>query len=260
MSLAPEDQARVDHALAYPFERPTGDFIFAGGVGVALKQWVSDDPADSVLEDGRTAREAFSPAELDALAAPRHAVIAIGSNSAPQRLREKYGDDAVVPTLAIRLSGFAVVHSAKFARYASVPATVHPEPGAVANLFVNLLTDDQLAKMDKTEDLGLAYDRVAMPRAYAEGLPDQAEDVMGYVSLHGPLLIDVAPAALEAARQTTRLPALSQRAVQAHAQALLGVDGPLEAFILENLGDDTLRQARAERLRDLAGGPVHRGV
>ncbi len=260
MTLSPEDQARVDHALAYPFARPKGDFIFAGGEGVALERWDSLDPAQSRLADGRPAEQAFSPAELAELAAPRHAVIAIGSNSAPQRLREKYGDKAVVPTLSIRLKGLAVVHSAKFARYASVPATVHPEPGACANLFVNLLTDAQLAVMDESEDLGIAYDRVRMARDDAEGLPDQAEDVMGYVSRHGPLLLDGAPVALEAARQESALAALSQRAVQRRAQALLEHDGSLEAFILENLSDDALRQRRAERLRDLAGGPVHPGV
>ncbi|WP_019960951.1 hypothetical protein [Woodsholea maritima] len=248
-------EARIDHALAYPFEPPRESFVFIRGQALALLHWNASHVEDSVFEGEAKARTLLTQAEIEALHRPRHAVIACGSNASPRRLREKFGDDQIVPTLAITLSGYSVVHSAKIAAYGSIPATLHPDPMGKAQVFVNLLDEDQLAIMDVTETLGVAYDRPIFDRDAAKGLPSQAETLMAYVSRHGALSLSGAPVALSMVRQDTLYTSLDQRQAQGLALSLVDHPGDEREFIAENLSDSQIREARSLALKTASDLP-----
>ncbi|MEL7029530.1 MAG: hypothetical protein AAGL49_10030, partial [Pseudomonadota bacterium] len=153
-------------------------------------------------------------------------------------------------TLRVRLRGYAVVYSAKICSYGSAPATLHRSPGATAEVFVNLMSDEDLAHMDRSELLGFEYDR---PPLEAEDVAAElgAQEVTGYVSRFGALARDGAPVRLDAvAVEATPFSAIGQAAALAYIQTALGAPGALDDFIFENIVDEQLRLRRNERLRD----------
>ncbi len=222
-----------DYALAYPFEQPRGPFVFAAG------QAVHEGEAD------------FAALMDRAMAAPRTAVIACGSNASPARLREKFPGDCLVPTLAVTLRDYVVTHSAKFCSYAAMPATLHPWPGAVARLYVNMLDAAELETMDGTEALGDEYDRAIFDFSAASGLPSGTLAVEAYVSRAGAFAPDGArPAPSAAADQDAPgLTSLTQRQAVETAMALLGESGPVEDFLDRIAADDPWRRAANARLK-----------
>lgn len=110
-------------------------------------------------------------------------LLAYGANRSPERLAGKLPGVRVV-ALAGRLRGWAIVHSAHVSPYGSVPATLVPQPSAVADVHVLLLGDR--AALDATEpnyrverltDVDLEVDRLG-----------RVDAVDAYVSRWGALL------------------------------------------------------------------------
>jgi len=258
--------ALVAHAKAYPFNVPDFDYVYAGGTayrlsrdaalgeGGAAPDWTSCLAFGGAAAAPSRLQDVIGEAAFAALAhgPPRRAVIACGSNAAPARLARKFVDrpNAVIPTLRILLKDYAVVYSAKICSYGSAPATLYRAPGAAARIFVNLMTEDELAHMDASELLGFEYDRPPLEApeiAAALGV----DEITGYVSKFGALAAAGRPLALDAVPGAG--PGLA-RAGQAHAlahmQACLDVSGPLDDFIYENIVDAAARLRRNERLRD----------
>jgi hypothetical protein len=221
----------VARALAYPFDPHPEPFLFAGGRALAL------DAADAALFAGR------------------RPILAVGSNASPRRLAEKLAADAVVPVTFAIVEDHVVAHSAKFTVYGSMPATLHPWPGARARVHMTWLTDAELAIMDGTESLGVEYERVAMSARQLDA-PEHGGPIETYVSLAGALAREGAPVVTTAATCAGELPAaLDQHGAQAHAMAVLGLSGTVEEFITENLADNMLRLARTRDLSTRAGLP-----
>ena len=141
----------------YPFGRAAGSFFLNGGERILSERAGADAPAP---------------------------LIAYGANASPERLAGTLAG-APVAALAGRLRGWAVVHSAHVSPYGAVPATIVPEPGAVAEVHVLLLADH--GPLDLTEP---NYDRVRL-----DGLELEAEHLgpvtsaLAYVSKWGPLLV-----------------------------------------------------------------------
>lgn len=222
---------RVARALAYPFDPHPEPFLFDRGEAAPL--------------------DAASPARFEG----RVPILAVGSNASPKRLVEKFGLDAVAPVTFAVVEDHVVAHSAKFTRYGSMPATLHPWPGARARVHATWLTEEQLAAMDATESLGVEYERVAMPAALLGG-PAYAGAVETYLSLAGALTHEGAPVVSAAAWvEGDAPPAKDQRAAQAIAMAHLDHQGDVETFIAENLTDEALRLARIAKLSTRAGLP-----
>lgn len=221
-------------ALAYPFEQPSGPFVFHRGA--AVYEGAPD----------------FAALMARAMETPRVAVIACGSNASPARLAEKFAADALVPTLRIELAGHVVTHSAKFCSYGAMPATLHPWPGARARLFVNLLDEAELAAMDVTERLGDEYDRVAFDPAAISGLPEGTASVQAYVSRAGALACPAGrPMASAAASQDAPdLAPASQRDAVQRAMAAIGADGPVEDFLDRAVADEPFRRAANSALAE----------
>jgi hypothetical protein len=132
----------VTIAERYPFARPTRSYVYRAS------------PAAQLEGDWRSSR---SP------------VLAIGANAAPERLRIKFpGRSEVIPVERARIHGFAIVYAAHFATYGAIPATLHPESGAVSELFVTWLSPAQLELMHRSEGVGQRYTYRTLERLVLE--------------------------------------------------------------------------------------------
>jgi hypothetical protein len=159
--------------IAYPFPRPEEDFLYFEGTVLAL------DPASwPRFTEGRTA------------------VLAYGSNAAPEQLRRKFGDlegGVEIPTYRTVVTGHDVVHAAFLAAYGSVPATIVPAAGTELRTWLQFLSPRQLERMDETEGLGEAY---SFEEGFRARLPGGEVPAFAYVALAGPLRIDGEPVGL----------------------------------------------------------------
>lgn len=174
-------------ALDYPYAIPDRSFVYAAG---------------------RVQR----PEEVDVDVAGRTALLAYGSNAAPEVLDRKLaGDPDPVLLLRATLADFDVVYSDHVSAYGAVPATLQPSPGAAATVFVAYLTAAQLELIALTEP---NYELTKL-----EGVRCRLDDgktlsrVEAYLSRHGCLLDgDDSPIALAAIQTAGRvLPTMSQR-------------------------------------------------
>ncbi len=214
----------VLRALAYPFDPHPQPFLYQDGRALPL------DPRDAALFHGR------------------RPILAVGSNASPKRLLEKFAPGVRAPVTFAVVEDHVVVHSAKFTAYGSMPATLHPWPGASARVHATWLTDGEIEVMDSTESLGVEYERVEMPARLLD-CPACTGPVETYLSLAGSLAHEGSPVASAAAWCSGTVPlTLDQRGAQAHAMALLGLSGTVEAFIAENIADNALRLSRTKQL------------
>ncbi len=180
-------------------------------------------------------------------------VLAIGSNAAPSQLERKFGRAfGVIPVVRAILHHHAVVYSAHFSRYGSLPATLHPHSGAMAYVFLVWLTPRQLERMHETEGIGDRY-------AYAEdkfeieseGLP-RGSRVGCYRSMAGPLRVRGTEVRL-AEIPTTRcpLPALSHSAILRLVHRRLAPERPYRDFIDRIVREETCRRRMSRLLKRL---------
>jgi hypothetical protein len=221
----------VARALAYPFDPHPEPFLYRDGKALPL------DHADASLFLGRVP------------------ILAVGSNASPKRLAEKFAPGAWTPVSFAEVDDHVVAHSAKITAYGSMPATLHPWPGARARVHATWLTEAQLEEMDGTEALGVEYVRVAIGCRLVE-TPAYVGAVETYASIAGALAVEGAPAVSKASWwEGAAPPAFDQREAQALAMRLLGVDGAVEEFIMQNLADSALRLERTRQLSTIAGLP-----
>ena len=255
--MTPSDSTFIETAKSYPFPRPGHSFLYVDGEALPLLS------LDESLEDaevevyGRTLPAGtLMRGRGIAAAAPlsqRTPVLAYGANAAPERLQRKFAavGQAVFPVLQARLHDFDVVHAAHISSYGAVPATIEPSPGTVCNIAVTFLDGLQLARMHETELRRRTYlfGRLNDIRLELDLLPAK-DAVSSYVGDCGYIAPDGVPLALAAIEADgRRFRALSQTDVQRTIQAILGVSGPLDAFIREVIADEAARQRRTALLR-----------
>lgn len=214
--------ARVRHAANYPFDQYHWAYLYRNGR-------IERGP---LILEGRTA------------------VAAAGSNGSPAQLQRKFGDcpEGIPVTNAI-VRDHAVVYSAHFSKYGSLPAMLWPEPRAIVGVFVTWLTAAQLTRMHETEALGANYEFAAIvPAAVTLAPQAEATAVHYYRSLRGPLMYRGRPIRLaEIWSGNCALPILSQPAALRFVHRRLGIGLDFEAF-LERIIDDPayrLEQTRA---------------
>lgn len=180
-----------------------------------------------------------------ALCADRTPVLAIGSNQSPQRLAQKFGDDAshVIPVQRATLKNFDVVFSAHISTYGAVPAMLQVSGGSEVEVAVTWLNDAQLTIMNHSE-IGAANYAFAV----LEGLElrfeggGKASRAHGYVGSRGHLRHDGSAVALSAIGcRGRRYPAMST------AQALEIVRGrtapglDADTFVFKLISDHAYR-------------------
>lgn len=229
---------KVNYAKAYPFDIPEASFILD--------------------KDGWRPLPAEKHATKN-----RHAVIASGSNAAPDRLQTKFAghghllDEPVYASRAT-LHDFDAVYSAHIASYGSVPATLAHAPGAEAEVFVTWLTDEQLERMHETEAVGTNYDYVRF-----DGIGLVLEHGSGYTYAHaymskrGCLNHDGEPVSLAATKTDGRMwKAMTQSEVLDYVRTLTSPHDHTDDFIKAQIDcPDT----RADRTAKLAARALDHG-
>jgi hypothetical protein len=216
-------------ATQYPYPTPDHSFLIGGGKLTPIR--TSDALPDL---------------------AGRLPVIACGSNRAPERLAQKYGDDPEpLPVVHMTLRDFDSVYAPHFAHYGAIPATLHPAPGTTVTLSVTWLSAGQLRRMHETEKENYHFIRLDNISLTPDvGAP--LERAYAYVSRAGAWTGRAAGAAipLAAVRATgRRASALTQIEALAAARDRLDPGCDLEAFFAAHIEDAALRRARAEALR-----------
>jgi hypothetical protein len=213
----------VERALGYPYAAPPQPFVQLG-------------------------HQTLDPAEFEIDREERTAVLAYGSNAAPQVLSRKLAlSDQPVLVVPARLVDFDVVYSAHISPYGAIPATLQRSAGTEVRVHVIYMTSAQIGVISATEP---NYE----PRLL-QGIDCRLEDgeelseVSAYISHHGCLLLagrEVALAAVAASGRT--LAAISEPEAMEQVRSLLCPDEDLEAFVLANVTDPNLSQARSAQL------------
>ena len=247
----------VETAKRYPFPRPDHSFLYLDGEALPLLS-LAESLEDAEVEAGGRSMPAGRLLRQRGIGdiAPlgrRTPVLAYGANASPERLRRKFAPfgPAVFPVLRARLHDFDIVHAAHISSYGAVPATIEPSPGTVCEIALTCLDERELARMHETELRRRTY-RFGLLRdiRLEPALLPATSTVSSYVGDCGTIAPEGAPCALAAIAATgRRFRALSQSEIQQTIQAMLGVPGPLDAFIRAVIDDEAARQARTALLR-----------
>ena len=229
MTERPIRPRSVERALAYPYDVPDRSYVIHAGE-------VSAVGCDGCLGD----------------LGDRRPVLAVGSNQSPSALAWKFAlpEDGPIPVVRVRLKDFDSVYCAHFAGYGSVPATLHPSPGTVVTLFVNWLTEAQLARMHDTELRRGNYVYGELHGVELEPEFGPKVDRVGlYVSTQGALTLDGRPVPLaEVPAERRNHPAFCQRDLLTRLIDMLAPGEALEAFVQRNMDDEAERLRRREPL------------
>ena len=213
----------VERALGYPYTAPWRPFVQLG-------------------------HQTLDPDELEIDPEERTPVLAYGSNAAPEVLARKLAlSDQPVLVLPAWLEDFDVVYSAHISPYGAIPATLQRSPGTRVRIHVVYMTDAQAGLVAATEP---NYESALLEGAVCR-LDDgpAVADPSAYLSRHGCLLLDNAEVALAAVRSSSRRFAeLTEAEMVEHVRASLCADEGLETFILSNVTDPDLSQARSAQL------------
>lgn len=190
----------------------------------------------------------LDPAEVDVDWRRRVPLLAYGSNAAPAALAHKLAlshDPVLVVPAWIR--DFDIVYSAHISPYGAVPATLQRSPGTLARVHVAQMTSEQIVLVSATEP---NYEPAMLEDV--ECSLDGGEvltRLSAYTSRHGCLLIDGSEVALSAVQATgRRFAELSEPAVLEHVRAATCPGESIEGFVLGNVTDPTLAEARTAAL------------
>jgi hypothetical protein len=213
----------VERALRYPYAAPREPFVQLG-------------------------HQTLDPSEFEIDRDERSPVLAYGSNAAPKVLSRKLAlSDQPVLVVPARLSGFDVVYSAHISPYGAIPATLQRSPGTEVRVHVIYMTRAQIGVISATEP---NYE----PRLL-EGIECRLEEgeelgeVSAYISRHGCLLVDGSELALAAVKASGRtLAAIGEPEAMELVRSALCPDTDLETFVLSNVTDPNLSQARSAQL------------
>jgi hypothetical protein len=213
----------LERALGYPYEAPWEPFV-------------------------QLRHETLAADEIEVDRDERTAMLAYGSNAAPEVLARKLAlSDQPVLVLPAWLEDFDVVYSAHISPYGAVPATLQRSPGTRVRVHLVYMTSAQVGLVSATEP---NYESAQLDGAVCR--LDEGETIVGpaaYLSRHGCLLSDETEVALSAVEAEGRLlPARSEGEMLERLRALFCEDDGLETFVLANVTDPALSQARSARL------------
>jgi hypothetical protein len=259
----------ITRPLTYPGRRPPGSGLLIDGcfldlrpggspsvtrtrprhAGAEAARAVNAAPGHWIVDTSRVASDLFGgpltrlDAALEACGCPvmagRRPVLAVGSNASPAQITRKLAGRvrAVVPMTYARVAGLTAGASAHVSRPGYVPAVPVPAPGAVGELIVLWLDEEQLTAVDRTEP---NYRRVPLSASVTVSLPGLGRvrcDM--YAGRHGCLLgPDGTP--LRLAGQPELLAGLL--ATSPGLARLTGARSP-EEFVARTSGDSRLRDA-----------------
>lgn len=192
--------------------------------------------------------ETLSPEEIEIDPDERTLLLAYGSNASPEVLARKLalsGDPVLVEPGW--LHDFDVVYSAHISPYGAVPATLQRSVGTAVRVAVLHLTPEQLRLVSATEP---NYEPTHLEGLHCELAGGETKSGLAvYLSKHGCLLVDGAEAALVAVpARGRRFDELSEPQVLEHVRSTLCSEESIDAFVLTNVADPALAQARSAQL------------
>jgi hypothetical protein len=213
----------LERAMGYPYTAPWRPFVQLG-------------------------HETLDPTELEVERDERTPMLAYGSNAAPEVLARKLAlSDQPVLVVPAWLDDFDVVYSAHISPYGAIPATLQRSPGTQARVHLVYMTAAQVGLVSATEP---NYEAALLDRAVCR--LDEDETIVGpsaYLSRHGCLLAEDSEVALSAVQALgRRFASLSEPEAIEHVRATLCEADSLEAFVLANVTDPDLSQARSVQL------------
>jgi len=213
----------LERAMGYPYPAPSRPFVQRG-------------------------HHTFDPVEVEVNRRERQALLAYGSNAAPQALAHKLALSAdpvlVVPAW---LHDFDVVYSAHISPYGAVPATLQRSPGTAARVHVAYMTNEQIVLVSATEP---NYEPTALEAVDCRLDDGEAvSSLSAYISRHGCLLAEGGEVALSAVQATgRRFAEMSEPQMLEHVRALACPEESLETFVLGNVTDPDLAGTRTALL------------
>ena len=213
----------VERALGYPYGAPTEPFIQLG-------------------------HQTLDPDELEIDRKARTPVLAYGSNAAPKVLSRKLAlTDQPVLVVPARLGEFDVVYSSHISPYGALPATLQRSPGTEVRVHVIYMTSAQIGVISATEPNYEPQQLDGIECRLEDG--EELSGVSAYISRHGCLLVDGVEVALAAVAASGRtLIAISEPEALEWVRSSLCPDDSLESFVLANVTDPNLSQARSAQL------------
>jgi hypothetical protein len=132
----------------------------------------------------------------------------------------------------VSLSGWDVVYSAHVTRYGSVPAAVVPSPGTVASVHLVFPDDEQFEAIAATEGRNYRLEQLVDFAAEYEIGGEGPVEIDAFISVHGPVLLDGSPVALDAIPARDRVfPELTTPEMIDRVRATIAPDLTVEEFI-----------------------------
>ena len=180
------DEAALERALGYPWERPPGSYVLR----------------DTTVEPMGEIEPGERRAAVSEYARGRYPLVAFGANGAPSRLQDRFAQfddprDRTALVLTGELHGVDVGAQASPTAYGSVPGALFASPGTAVRASVLWLTPVQLAELTKAE-LGYRLGRLDQARFVMDEAGVEVDDVFAYISRIGTLRLDGEPVALSA--------------------------------------------------------------
>ena len=185
-------------------------------------------PARSFMQVGERTLELPASGDLSG----RRALLAYGSNAAPEVLARKLAaaPDVPLPVIQAELDDFDVVYSAHVSAYGSVPATLHRSPGTTVAVHVAYPDSAQLRLLLATEP-NYELTRLTEISCRLDGGAALSE-VDAFLTRHACLTIDHAAVALSAiGARGRKFREMTEPEVLEHVRSRLFPERSLEEFI-----------------------------
>ena len=213
----------VVRAMGYPYEAPWRPFAQLG-------------------------HQTLEPGEVEVDREERVAMLAYGSNAAPEVLARKLAlSDQPVLVVPAWLDGFDVVYSAHISPYGAIPATLQRSREAEVRVHLVYMTEAQVGLVSATEP---NYEASTVAGALCR--PDEGDPVFdpaAYLSRHGCLLVDGSEVALAAVEARGRAFAqMTEPEAIEHVRLATAPDTDTESFVLANVTDPELARRRSSSL------------
>jgi hypothetical protein len=247
----------VERARRYPFEQPTGSFVFTHGrlypVPHPCGPWTPDlevAEADDTIPFAEVCARAG--ADPDYAGASRTPVFGYSSNSSPDGLAHKFAllRHVAIPVLRCQVTGWDAVYSCHFSR-GYVPGAIHPSPGTVLSGTIAWLTDEELDLMHASERLGTNYELRPLEGSVAEFEDGQTRsEPLAYHTLHGELRINDLPVAVDGVTaENRRYGVMKELELLELAHAEIDPDRPLDEMIAAAVESFEVQEELTERLK-----------
>jgi len=248
----------VKRAKRYPFERPSGSYLFTHGrlypvphpAGPWTPELVVAEADEAISFEQICARTGADPEYATASRTP---VFGYSSNASPDALAHKFAllPHVAIPVIRCRVSDWDAVYSCHFSR-GYIPGAIHPSPGAELTGTISWLTDEELELMHASERLGTNYEFRPLEDTVAtfENGKTRSEP-LAYHTLHGELRIDDLPVAVEGTvTENRRFGVLTELEILELVREKIAPDQSLDQMVASAIESVETQEALTARLKD----------